>query len=761
MADEAQEVAALIRILLESKATKSKNADEIFNSIERQLPAGFDRSRFDALLDAMRCRGELVRGRTGHYSLLEFTDFEMGKIRLRSDGSGLLMTTSEGTKEEFYVSKTEMGGAMDGDRVLARHSTGQGKARPGGAAGRSRSGGARAGIGSRRESAPVAVIEILERARSVLVGIFRDEKPRPLVRPDDLRVVEDVFVSPGQSLAPRDGQYVVVQITSFPTPKSPAVGRILEILGFPEDPGIEVEVSVRKFGIPVAFPPSAVARAETFGRVVPESAYAGRLDLRQDTVVTIDGETAKDFDDAISGRQLDRGVIRLGVHIADVGFYVEEGSALDQAALERGTSVYFPGRCVPMLPEALSNGLCSLVPGEDRLTLSVFLDVDENGGILKTEFARSVIRSAARCTYTDVAAAIEGEARAAEKLAHVMTDIRLLSQVADRFARRRRDRGSIDFDLPDADLLLDEFGAVVGIVPEQRNAAHRLIEELMIAANEAVARHLSLGGTAALYRVHESPDPIDMVDVEEILQTFGLGFRGGTNEVPPAEFQRLLSEIRGLPEERFLRDLLLRSQRKALYGVECKGHYALAAPYYCHFTSPIRRYPDLVVHRSLVRRQSGKPVRPEEEAILSGRFKEMAPHCNQTERRSEAAEREVSSRLRLTFVKDRMGEVLPGIISGISPFGVFVLLDDLFVEGMVHVSNLPGDFYRYDEKNHRLKGTASGKVFRAGDPMRVRLFRIDGDRRRLELLPAAGAATEKPKNRDRDARRPPGHRPRR
>ncbi len=724
--------------VLTPRGHRSKTAPEIAEALGIGQAERDSKSVFSETLERMCREGRLVRLRRGEFSAVEFSDFETGIVRLRSDGTGRIETSAAGPAL-LFVPRGETLGAMDGDRVLVRRIAGAAKSR-----GPARRPPERSAMPAGMK--PVAVVDVLERARSRIVGIYRETDRGPVIRPDDLRVVDDIAVEPVPGdPTPLDGQYVELRISRFPSSSLPAAGSVTRVIGFADEPGVDAEVALLKFGIPVEFPPGAESEASSFGRIVPPEAYAGRLDLRGESVVTIDGETAKDFDDAVSATVIGRGRIRLGVHIADVGYYVKEGSSLDEAAKLRGTSVYFPGRCIPMLPEALSNGLCSLVPDEDRLTLSVFMEIDESGRVERTEFARSVIRSAARCTYTKVAAALGGDSPARGSLSHVLETIERLNEVASRIGRRRTARGSIDFDLPDADLLLDEFGAVVGIVPEQRNTAHRLIEELMIAANEAVARALSEDEYASLYRVHEPPDPLDLLDLAETLSGFGLKLEPVDEQVPPAEFQKILVAIRDRPEERFLRDLLLRSQRKALYDVECKGHYALAAPDYCHFTSPIRRYPDLVAHRAMVRRLERRPAGSVEEADRVAGLREITPRCNQTERRAESAEREVSMRMKLSFLKGRIGEEARGLVSGVTPFGVFVLLDEVLVEGMVHISNLPGDYYEYDEKKHLLRGRATGRRYRTGDAVDVRLFRIDPDRRRLELLPLGEPAVRVPR----------------
>jgi ribonuclease R len=422
---------------------------------------------------------------------------------------------------------------------------------------------------------------------------------------------------------------------------------------------------------------------------------------------------------------------------------------LDDEARSRGTSVYFPGRVLPMLPERLSNGLCSLNPRVDRLVLSAILELDAGGRVTRSEFVRGVIRSAHRMTYTEVARLLEtAPTRSDEgRYGAFLQTFRTMGEVAALLRRRREERGSIDFDLPDADIVLDDAGLVVGIVPESRNVAHRLIEEFMLAANEAVAKKLLFAKQPAIYRVHDRPDPDRLVDLREVLESFGYELKGDLAELPPSAFQRLLKQIEGKPEERLLHDLLLRAQRKAVYSEECRGHYALAAPYYCHFTSPIRRYPDLIVHRQLARLLvEGRPVPAREFDPTQARLREIAAFSSERERRAEQAERESLLWKKIVFMRDKLNREFDAYATGVTSFGVFVTLKDYFVEGLVPISALGNDFFVYEEKQHRLRGRASGKVVRLGDSLRVKLVAIDEVRRRLDFrLAGEPAAAVKPR----------------
>jgi ribonuclease R len=677
-----------------------------------------DEDAFRERLDALERKGELARVRGEKYSAIEFTNLTSGRITVRPEGFGFVLVQGG---EDLFVPRSGMHGAMDGDTVLAREE-------------RSRARGRDAGKISG------VVVKVLDRARERVVGRFEVHDGRKVVLPYDPKIDATIRIADGKARGAREGEIVDVRLTAFPDARRVAQGVVEERLGFLGEPGVDVEIVLRSHNLPPRFPEPVVAEAEAFPSEVPEEDLLGRRDFRDRRIVTIDGETAKDFDDAVEVEKTANG-FRLGVHIADVSHYVREGTGLDDEARSRGTSVYFPGRVLPMLPEHLSNGLCSLNPRVDRLVLSALLELDRSGRVVKADFVRGVIRSAHRMTYTEVARLLETRPSSAdaERYGAFLEDFRHMGELAALLRRRREARGAIDFDLPDADVVLDDEGLVVGIVPESRNVAHKLIEEFMLAANEAVAKHLQFARQPAIYRVHDRPDPDRLVDLREVLQTFGYELKGDLAEVPPAAFQKILHAIEGKPEERLLRDLLLRAQRKAIYSEECRGHYALAAPYYCHFTSPIRRYPDLVVHRQLsALLADGRPVAAKDFDAVNERFREVAAFSSDRERRAEAAERESLLWKKIVFMKDKVGREFDAFVTGVAAFGVFVTLKDFFVEGLVPVSALGEDFFVYEERQHRLRGRSGGKIYRLGDSIRVKLKAIDEVRRRLDFL-LAGA----------------------
>jgi ribonuclease R len=675
-----------------------------------------DEAEFRECLDALERRGEVARIRGEKYSAIEFSGLVAGRLTVRPEGFGFVLV--EGG-EDLFVPRVGMHGAMDGDTVLAREE------RPRSAARRGRDAGRRSG----------AVLRVLDRARERVVGRFETKDGRKTVVPYDPKIDAVVRIAEGKSHHAREGEIVEARLTAFPDARRIAHGVVEERIGFLGEPGVDVEIVLRSHNLPPRFPEPVVAEAEAFPGEVRTEDLLGRLDFRDRRIVTIDGETARDFDDAVEVERTSGG-FRLAVHIADVSHYVEADTALDDEARSRGTSVYFPGRVLPMLPEHLSNGLCSLNPRADRLVLSAILHLDARGRVTGADFAKGVIRSAHRMTYTEVARLLETTPTTEDERRYgaFLEDFRTMRHVAGLLRKRREARGSIDFDLPDADIVLDDAGLVVGIVPESRNVAHRLIEEFMLAANEAVARKLLFAKQPAIYRVHDRPDPDRLVDLREVLESFGYHLKGDLAELPPSEFQRLLAEIEDKPEERLLHDLLLRAQRKALYSEECRGHYALAAPYYCHFTSPIRRYPDLVVHRQLSRLLAdGRPVAAKDCEAIEERLREVASHSSDRERRAEQAERESLLWKKIVFMKDKLGREFDAYVTGVASFGLFVMLQDFFVEGLVPVSALGDDFFAFEEKLHRLRGRSGGKAFRLGDSIRVRLVAIDEVRRRLDF----------------------------
>ncbi|MGZ5426309.1 MAG: ribonuclease R [Thermoanaerobaculia bacterium] len=708
----------------------------------RVLGADLDPARQDALRAAvadLERRGEVVRVKGEKLSRIEFTDFQAGALAIRGEGRAFLLSGEPGVPD---VPVTALGSALDGDIVLVRIE--EPKAAP-----KAASRGPRVRFAPR----PIGVVvKVLVRRRETVVGKIARSPEGTFVVPFDRKIDARLAVPDGKDLAAPAGIFVEARIIAYPDDRRLALAEVLELIGFEGDPGVDVEVVARKWGIPRNHPETVVAEAEAASGIVGEDERKLRADFTGRTIVTIDGETSRDFDDAIEAEELPGGAFRIGIHIADVSHYVPIGSALDAEAFERGTSVYFPDRAIAMLPERLSNDLCSLRPNEERRTVSAVLTLDRHGETIKAEFFRSLIKSRARLTYTQVGELIEDFSPHSPSKQVLSSDVTRMLRVAHKASgllrAKRSRRGSLDFDLPDADVIVGEAGDVVEIVRAVRNEAHRLIEEFMLAANEAVAKHLEFVPTPALYRVHDRPDESRLVDLRVVLGPLGYDLPEDGEEVTPATFQAILDQAAGKPEERFVSDLVLRTQKKAIYSEECRGHYALAAKHYCHFTSPIRRYPDLLVHRALVEWLAiRRPPAAEDAEGRTRWFHEAAAHCSSRERRAESAERELVAWKKFVFLSSRVGEEFWAYVSAVVGFGLFVTLEDIYVDGLVPISSLEDDFYRYEDVEHRLVGSSSGRVYRLGDRLRVKLVKADAEKRGLDFVPVGDSAGPRKRSR--------------
>ena len=760
-----------------------------------------------------------------------------GRLVAHRDGYGFVVpdTPRKDLEGDLFIGRDAMGDAMHGDHVLASI---EHRKRFGDGAGR----------------AEGRILRVIGRVHASVVGLFRYGSHGNTVAPYESRLLQEIIIPPGDELTPElqaklgahppkpfagtqgkrgprlpelDGAVVNVELTRFPRGGVAPAGRVIEILGRPGEFGVDVEILIRKHHLPHEFSAEVLAEAAAAAHPVGDAERAGRRDFRDLPIVTIDGETARDFDDAVYVKRLENGNWQLQVHIADVSHYVRRGSALDREARLRGTSVYFPNRAVPMLPEELSNGICSLIPREDRLVMSAIMELDANGEIVASEFARGVIRSVERMTYTLVNAVLQNDAAASAQYAHLADNFRAMRDLAMILNARRARLGSIDFDLPEQVIEFDAAGAMTGIIRSERNIAHRLIEEFMLAANQAVARYLESRGIASLHRAHEKPDPKKILEFEALAQTFGYslgvenlaerrmevkhgssrpprfdrgarhGRRGGGREKPmtvslpgvmdiairPSHYQRLAEKIAGKPEERIVSYLMLRSLKQARYAADPLGHFALAFDQYTHFTSPIRRYPDLIVHRVLKWALDHPEAKPTPHA---GPHKEGAPHgvaqkdastfgpyrrgeleaiaaeTSETERRAETAERELMAWKTAQFMEQHLGEEYDALIISVQKFGFFVELTEIFVEGIVpidRIEELTGEHVFYREQDHAIvsgsghaaplrpsqepgkkkksgRGSAhSGHLWRLGDRIRVRAERIDPIRRRVEFSP--------------------------
>lgn len=619
---------------------------------------------------------------------------EAGRIEGHAEGHGFLVPEQGGSP--IYLPAAEMRQVLHGDRASVRITGADSRGRPAG-----------------------EIVEVHERAHRRIVGRLHAEHGVLVLVPADRRIAQDVLVPPQGAGRARPGQIATVELLAQPTRHAQAVGRVIEVLGNPADPGIEVEIALRKFGLPHEFSRRAAAAARALPEALRARDLEGRRDLRALPFVTIDGLTAKDFDDAVHARCEGRG-LRLWVAIADVGHYVRDGEPLDSEARERGTSVYFPRRVIPMLPEKLSNGLCSLNARLDRLAMVCEMALTAKGVVANYEFYPAVIRSRARLTYEGAWEALSS-GRAEEPLPALYACYRVL-------ARERARRGAIDFETVETRMEFDVHGRIRRIVPETRNDAHRLIEECMLAANVCAGDFLAQRGHPALYRVHEQPAPEKVAALRDFLAELGLHLGGG--ERPrPKDYAQLVERIRARPDFPMLQTLLLRSLRQAVYSPRNVGHFGLAFDAYVHFTSPIRRYPDLLVHRAI-------------KALLANQkysgidWEAIGRHCSETERRADEASRDVESWLKCEFMRERVGGVFEGRITGVTAFGLFVTLDDYFVDGLVHVSELGRDYFRFDAARHQLLGERTGRRYRLAERIKVKLVRVDLDSRRMDFVPA-------------------------
>ena len=652
--------------------------------------------------------GQIIRNRRGDFGLTGRMDLVTGRVIGHRDGFGFLRP--DDADADLFLSPRQMRSLMHGDRAVARV--------------------VKVDRDGRREG---ALVEVVERGVGKVVGRFRRESGVAFVRPHDSRIHQDVHIPPGTDRDAHDGDYVVARVTEPPTRRHPPIGAVEEVLGDRMLPGMEIDVAIRAWELPVAWPEAAEREAAALPAEVGGSDVEGREDLRGLGFVTIDGEDARDFDDAVYCERTARGW-RVVVAIADVSACVHPGTALDEEARLRGNSVYFPDRVIPMLPEPISNGLCSLRPGEDRLCLGCELIVTGAGRVHRSRFFEGVIRSRARLTYTEVSGALEqGDAGARERLGAVAPMLETLHDAYGALRRARDERGAIDFDMTETRVVLGEDGRVVRLEPAARNVAHRIIEECMVAANVAAARFLERHRLPALFRIHEGPSTDKVEELRVFLEELDLKLGGGDTP-EPRHFAAVIERAATRPDAHLVQTVMLRSLSQAAYAPGNAGHFGLAHRAYVHFTSPIRRYPDLVVHRAirhaLRRGRPGdfEPARGSSLAMLGG-------HCSMTERRADDATRDAVAWLKCEFMLDKLGEAFDATITGVAAFGVFVTLDDVFVEGLVHVSALGSDYFHFDPVRHRLSGERSHRSFRLADRMRVRLTKVDLDERRVDFEP--------------------------
>lgn len=674
------------------------------------------RREMKRVLAQMAASGELVRTRGNRYGLPERMDLESGMFQAHPAGYGFVISDRKG-KGDIYVAAAGRLDAMDGDRVVVRLSQ---------PARRNKAEGRREG----------AIIRILERAHARIVGIYELPQGRRggvgFVTPSSPRLVQDFIIAPENARGTKPGDLVSAEILSYPLRGRPGDAKIVKVIGKPGDPGIESELVIEEYELPVEFSPAVLNEAKRIPQEVTSALRRGRKDLRGLPTVTIDGEKARDFDDALSIQRI-KGGYRLWVHIADVARYVKEGSFIDQEAYRRGTSVYLPDRAIPMLPFQLSNGICSLNPRVDRLTVTCEMDVDQNGGIARYDLYESVINSDERMTYTAVREIlIDRDPLRRRRYETLLSEFELMMELMELLRTKRRKRGGIDFDLPEPEIVLDLQGRLTDIIRAERNEAHQIVEEFMLAANETVAAHLEEREIPLIYRIHEEPDEEKLSDLVEFLATLGLVLPPG-KKIRPVHLQKALAKVRNTPEEALVNTVVLRTMKQARYSERNEGHFGLAADHYTHFTSPIRRYPDLVVHRIVKGAFKGAYRIGEAVEELAGTLPEIAASCSRSERTAMEAERDAVQSMKLFFMRDKIGEEYDGMITGATPFGIFVQLSEIFVEGLVHVSTLADDYYHYIEKLHCLRGERRKRIYRIGDHVRVRVDRVDTVRKRIDF----------------------------
>ncbi|MFH1873061.1 MAG: ribonuclease R [Pseudomonadota bacterium] len=669
----------------------------------------FELESFQRRLGAMAREAQLMQNRRGDWLIPDKADLVRGRVAGHPDGFGFLIPDDGGA--DLFLSAKEMDKVLHGDKAIARV------------------------IGVDRKGRPEGkIVEVTERANRFVVGRVIEEHGVRFVVAENKRISQDILLAPPEkgakkALKAQSGQVVMIELIEQPSKHGQPIGRLVEVLGNYADPGMEIEIALRKHELPYEFSPAALAETKKLPEAVRKSDWKGREDLTGLPLVTIDGETARDFDDAVFCERKGKG-FRLVVAIADVSHYVTAGGDLDGDAYARGNSVYFPRRVIPMLPEKLSNGLCSLNPQVERLCMVCDMEIAGTGAIRRYRFYPAVMFSHARLTYEEVAAALyEKNAEVRARLEPLLPHLEALDALYRQLAKERVKRGAIDFETVETRMIFDDHGKIERIEPYERNDAHRLIEECMLAANVCASEFLRESEHPSLYRVHEGPTSERLVKLRDFLGTFGFQLGGG--EEPKAkDYAKLLETIGQRPDRQLLQTVMLRSLRQAIYSPDNVGHFGLAYESYTHFTSPIRRYPDLLVHRAIKSALAGRRYEPAGGATA---WAEVGLQCSMTERRADEATRDVEAWLKCFYMKDRVGEIFEGSISSVVPFGIFVALDGVFVEGLVHVSELGQDYFHFDEKLHAMVGERSGRRFRLADRVRVELTRVDMEANKIDF----------------------------
>lgn len=665
---------------------------------------------FNNFLEELQDDGYLIVSKKGRVMAPSAMGYFVGKFISHRKGFGFVESDEEFT-QDLFIGSDDINGAMNGDRVMAEI------VKP-------------AEEGRRAEG---AIVKVLKRENETVIGLFQlSNKNFGFVVPDDKKFTQDIYIPSRYFSGAKDNDKVVCKITVWPTEGRKPEGKITEVIGQKGERGVEIDSIIRAHGLPEEFPRKVLEEADRVIVPIPEEEIKRRMDLRDLKTFTIDGEDAKDLDDAVSIEVLENGNYKLGVHIADVSHYVREHSKLDKEAIKRATSVYLVDKVIPMLPKQLSNGVCSLNPFEDKLTLSVFMEINADGKVIKYDIAESIINSKARMTYTEVSDILENDDEELKaKYSHVVEEFKTAEVLAKILMERRNRRGAIDFDFPEAKIILTPEGKVSDIKEYERRISNRIIEEFMLITNETVAEHYFWLNIPFVYRIHETPSPEKMQELGKFVSTFGYTIKGDLEEVHPKALQSIISAIKGKKEEEAISTIMLRSLKQARYSPECSGHFGLAAQYYSHFTSPIRRYPDLQIHRIMKEHLNNKINKKRQEQLVNI-VDYASTQSSERERAADLAERDVKDYYKAVYMEDKVGEEFDGVVSSVTSFGMFIELPNT-VEGLSRLANMGDDYYIYDEMTYTIIGERTRKTYRIGDPVRIKVANINVDLREIDF----------------------------
>ena len=707
---------------MKEESYKPMTVQELEEVLEIKESADF--KNFVKALVQMEEQSLVIRTRNNRYGLPEKMNLVRGKLTAHAKGFAFV-TPEEPGMDDIFIPPHETKNAMHGDLVLVRVSS--------------------VSSGSRREG---AVEKIIERGLNEIVGTYSKSNHFGFVIPDDKKIANDIFIPNNASMGAVDGHKVVVKITAYPEGRVSAEGEVIQILGHKNDPGVDILSIIHSNGLPLEFPQDVLDQAQQTPETIAESDMENRRDLRDQVIVTIDGADAKDLDDAVTVTELENGNYKLGVHIADVSHYVTEGSPIDREAFDRGTSVYLVDRVIPMIPHRLSNGICSLNPKVDRLTLSCDMEIDAEGHVVKHEIFQSVIKTTERMTYSDVnKILVDQDEELRERYEPLVPMFERMEKLASILREKRMKRGAIDFDFKESKVLVDEEGHPTDVILRERSVAEKLIEEFMLVANETVAEHFHWMDVPFIYRIHEDPKEEKLQRFFEFITNFGLVVKGKANAIHPRALQEIIEAVEGKPEEMVVSTVMLRSMQQAKYHEDSLGHFGLSTEFYTHFTSPIRRYPDLIVHRLIRTYLIEGDLRPETREKWNILLPEIAEHTSKRERRAVDAERETDDLKKTEFMLDKVGEEYDGIISSVTNFGMFVELENT-IEGLVHVSAMNDDYYRFEERHLAMVGERTAKVFRIGDEVRVKVINVDKDERAIDFEIAGMKNTRRRENKE-------------